>query len=110
MECNSEKRKENELLTYSRTWMNLRRIMQSGRIETLSKKYIYCMPGAGGHACNPNYSGGRDQEDCGLEPPQANSSQDPIAKNKKKAITKKGWWSDSSPEFKPQYQKQVYTI
>jgi hypothetical protein len=21
------------------------------------------------HTCNPNYSGGRDQEDCGLKPP-----------------------------------------
>jgi hypothetical protein len=24
--------------------------------------------GAGGHICNPGYSGGRDQEDCGLKP------------------------------------------
>jgi hypothetical protein len=26
------------------------------------------------HACNPSYSGGRDQEDCGLRPAQENSS------------------------------------
>jgi hypothetical protein len=26
------------------------------------------------HACNPSYSGCRDQEDCGLKPAQANSS------------------------------------
>jgi hypothetical protein len=26
------------------------------------------------HACNPSYSGGRDQEDCGMKPTQANSS------------------------------------
>jgi hypothetical protein len=32
------------------------------------------------HACNPNYSGGRDQEDCGLKPARANSSKDPISK------------------------------
>jgi hypothetical protein len=25
------------------------------------------------HACNPNYSGGRDQEDCGSKPAWANS-------------------------------------
>jgi hypothetical protein len=39
------------------------------------------------HACNPNYSGGRDQEDCGSKPDQANSSRDPI--------TKKGWQGSS---------------
>jgi hypothetical protein len=25
-------------------------------------------PGAGAHACNPSWSGGRDQEACGLKP------------------------------------------
>jgi hypothetical protein len=44
------------------------------------------------HACNPSYSGGRDQEDHGSKPVWANSSQDPILK---KPITRKGWWSDS---------------
>jgi hypothetical protein len=39
------------------------------------------------HACNPSYSGGRDQRDCSLKPAQAHSSQDPILK---KPITKKG--------------------
>jgi hypothetical protein len=33
------------------------------------------------HACNPSYSRGRDQEDCGSKPSWANSSQDPISKN-----------------------------
>jgi hypothetical protein len=42
------------------------------------------------HACNLSYSGGRDQEDRGLKPAQANSSRDPISK---KPITKKGWQS-----------------
>jgi hypothetical protein len=32
------------------------------------------------HACNPSYSGDRDQDDQGLKPAQANSSQDPILK------------------------------
>jgi hypothetical protein len=30
------------------------------------------------HACNPSYSGGRDQENRSLKPAQANSSWDPI--------------------------------
>jgi hypothetical protein len=42
------------------------------------------------HACNPSYAGDRDQEDCGLKPAWANSSGHPIAKKKKKKITKKG--------------------
>jgi hypothetical protein len=32
------------------------------------------------HACNPSYSGDRDQEDGGLKPVQAKSSQDTISK------------------------------
>jgi hypothetical protein len=44
-------------------------------------------------ACNPSYSGGRDQEDCGLKPPQANSSRDPISKIPN---IKTGWQSGSS--------------
>jgi hypothetical protein len=39
------------------------------------------------HACNPNYSGGIDQEDHGSKPAQANSLQDPMSK---KPITKIG--------------------
>jgi hypothetical protein len=45
------------------------------------------------HTCNPSYSGGRDQEDQGLKPAQANSSQDSISK--KDPSQKKGWWSGS---------------
>jgi hypothetical protein len=33
------------------------------------------------HACNPSYSGGRDQKNQGLKPDWANSSRDPISKN-----------------------------
>jgi hypothetical protein len=39
------------------------------------------------HACNPSYSGDRDQEDSSLKPDWANSLQDPISKN---LITKIG--------------------
>jgi hypothetical protein len=38
------------------------------------------------HACNPSYSGGRDQ-DCSLKAALENSSRDPISKI---PITKKG--------------------
>jgi hypothetical protein len=40
------------------------------------------------HACNPSYSGGRDQENHSLKSAWANSLRDPILK---KPITKKGW-------------------
>jgi hypothetical protein len=43
------------------------------------------------HSCNPSYSGGRHQEDPGLKPACANSSQDPILK-KPITHTKKGRW------------------
>jgi hypothetical protein len=32
------------------------------------------------HACNPSYSGGRDQEDQGSKPAWVNSSRNPISK------------------------------
>jgi hypothetical protein len=48
------------------------------------------------HACNPSYSGGKDQEDHGLRPAQANISRDPISKN---PITKQGWYYGS--RFRP---------
>jgi hypothetical protein len=44
-------------------------------------------------ACNPSYLGGRDQEDSGSKPAQANSSQDHILKIPN---PKKGWWSGSN--------------
>jgi hypothetical protein len=37
----------------------------------MSRKGWGQMPVA--HACNPSYSGGRDQEDCSLKPAQENS-------------------------------------
>jgi hypothetical protein len=61
------------------------------------------------HTYNPSYSEGRDQEDLGLKPAQANSSQDPSLKT---PIIKKGWWSGSSvgPEFKLQYYKKKFFL
>jgi hypothetical protein len=49
-----------------------------------NKQYIYKTTMLGrtpvAHTCNPSYSGGRDQEDHGLKPAWASSSQDPILK------------------------------
>jgi hypothetical protein len=57
------------------------------------------------HACNPIYSGGRDQEDHSSKPTQTNSSTRPYLE---KALSKNGWWSGwgLGPEFKPQYHTQ----
>jgi hypothetical protein len=59
------------------------------------------MPGTLAHTCNPSYSGSRDQEDHGLKPARANSSQDPISKipNTKRAG---GVAQGVGPEFKAQ--------
>jgi hypothetical protein len=46
---------------------------------TLKNKCRSQMPVA--HACNPSYSGGRDQEDRGSKPAQANSSSRPYLEN-----------------------------
>jgi hypothetical protein len=47
----------------------------------------YVELGAGGSACNPSYSRGKDQEDWCLQPARASSLWDPISK---KPITKTG--------------------
>jgi hypothetical protein len=64
---------------------------RSGTLHAI-KTYTSQVPVA--HACNPSYSGAGDQEDHGLKPAGANSSQDPIMK--KIHHTKKGCWSGSS--------------
>jgi hypothetical protein len=59
------------------------------------------------HVCNPSYSGGRDQEDCGSKPVWANSSTGPYLE--KKPFTKKrvcGVAQGVGREFKPQYHKK----
>jgi hypothetical protein len=54
------------------------------------------------HACNPSYSGGRDQEDCSSKPAQANSSRDPVSKNPSQKRAG-GVAQGEGPVFKPQY-------
>jgi hypothetical protein len=62
------------------------------------------LPGASGHAYNPGYSRGRDQEDHNLKPIQANSSLGYLKKKKKKKKKKpKRVAQVVSPEFKLQY-------
>jgi hypothetical protein len=48
-------------------------------VSASSRYWIYQESVA--HACNPSYSGGRDLEDQGSKPAQANSLRDPISKN-----------------------------
>jgi hypothetical protein len=56
------------------------------------------------HACNPCYSVGRDQENCGWKPAQANSLGEPISK---KPNTKKGWWSGRT-KTTPRVEKERF--
>jgi hypothetical protein len=51
------------------------------------------------YACNPSYSGGRDQKDHSSKPALANCSRDLISKKKKKkktftkqGLVAQGWW------------------
>jgi hypothetical protein len=64
------------------TWVNSRAALTEetyGFINILKMLLISQVLVA--HTCNPSYSGGGDQEDCGSQPARANSSQDPISKN-----------------------------
>jgi hypothetical protein len=58
------------------------------------------------HFCNPSYSGGRDQEDHGSKPAQANSSRDPILKKHPSLKRAGGVARGVDPEFKLQYHKK----
>jgi hypothetical protein len=55
--------------------------------DTNHLKMKKCCQALVAHACNPSYSGGRDQEDPVSKPAQANSSGELISN---KPITKKG--------------------
>jgi hypothetical protein len=57
------------------------------------------------HACNPSHSGGRDQEDFGSKPAQANSSARPYLekpfKNRAGRVAQ-----GEGTRFKPQYHRK----
>jgi hypothetical protein len=59
------------------------------------------------HTCNPSYSGGRDQEDHGSKPAQANSLQDPILKKTHHKERASEAAQGVGPEFKPQYCEKI---
>jgi hypothetical protein len=59
------------------------------------------------YACNPSYSGGRDQEDCGSKPAWANSARDSILKKYPSQKRAGEVAQGVGPEFKPQY-KNIY--
>jgi hypothetical protein len=63
------------------------------------------------HACNPNYSGVRSQEDCSSKQAQVTSSQNPILKKHitpKKRAGRVAQGVDC--EFKPQSVKKILNI
>jgi hypothetical protein len=58
------------------------------------------------HACNPSYSGGRDQEHHGSKPAWINSSARPYLKNIHYKNKPGGMAQGVVPEFKSQYCKK----
>jgi hypothetical protein len=60
------------------------------------------------HACNPSYTRGRNQEDQGSKPAQANSLWDPILRPSQKRAG--GVVHHVGPEFKPQYHKKNFFL
>jgi hypothetical protein len=58
------------------------------------------------HACNPSYSGGRDQEDQSLKAAPANSSWDPISKKTHHKKRAGGMAQGLGPEFTPSTTKK----
>jgi hypothetical protein len=61
------------------------------------------------HACNPSYSGGRDQEDCSSKTVRANSLRDPLEKNpsQQRAV---GVAQGVGSDFKPQYHIHIKMV
>jgi hypothetical protein len=57
------------------------------------------------HTYNPHYSEGRDEEDHGLKPAQANTSQNPVLKNLSQNKTGRVAQGEG-PEFKPSKRRR----
>jgi hypothetical protein len=66
------------------------------------------------HACNPSYSGARDQEDCSSKPAQADSSQYPISKYPSQKIGLVEWLKvkalSSCPSIVKEKKKKSDTV
>jgi hypothetical protein len=70
----------------------------------------FLKPGVSGSVCNPSYSGGRNQEDCGSKPTWANSRE---TLSRKKLLQKRaGEWLQvealSSSPSTPKQQQQNF--
>jgi hypothetical protein len=62
--------------------------------------------GTGAHACNPSYSGGRDQEDHSSKPAWQ-IVHETLSRKKKPSPKKAGRVAQGvGPEFQPQYHKK----
>jgi hypothetical protein len=59
------------------------------------------------HTYNPNYSGGRNKEDCCSKPAWTTSSQDPILKKTPPQKRAGGVAQGVGPEFKLQSRKKI---
>jgi hypothetical protein len=62
------------------------------------------------HTCNPSFSGGRDQEDHGWKPAQANSPRAPTSKKTHHRKRDCGVDQVVGTDFKPQYHKKKRVI
>jgi hypothetical protein len=58
------------------------------------------------HTCNPSYSGGREQEDQGSKPAQANSSVRPYRETPFTKIGLVEWLKVKALSSSPQYHKK----
>jgi hypothetical protein len=58
------------------------------------------------HACNPSYSGGRDQEDGSSKPAWENSSLDSVSKNPSQKIGLVEWLKMKALSSSPVLQKK----
>jgi hypothetical protein len=62
------------------------------------------------HACNPSYLGGRDQEDGGSKPAQANSSSENLSQKTLHKNRAGGMAQIEGPEFKPSTAKKQKSL
>jgi hypothetical protein len=93
-------------MTYQSLWDTAKAVLRWKLIATSAyTKKIIESRALVAHAYYPSHSGGRDQEDGGLKPAQANSLPDLILK---KPFTKKDWEvaQGVEPGFKPQFCKK----
>jgi hypothetical protein len=86
------------------SWLSCEQLAGRGK----HKKYFISQVA---HACNPSYSGGRDQGDHGSKLPQANSLKDPSLKktHHRKGLAEwlKAWTLSLNPSTKKKKKKKL---